>query len=147
MNAMKRLEEIAKADFDLSPYWMFYSGSNDKFTPGTILVSQDHPDYDKTSVRLIRAAYALNSGLVLDGFLYETPPRFRKHTIFIKDTGFETWYGIFPPNRESISFIYDMLELGAREVFPITWHSYGWEYSGRINGFGYTKNGMTVCIQ
>ncbi len=147
MIAIKRIEEIAKADFERSPYWMFYSGQNDEFAPGTTLISQDHPDYDKASIRLIRAEYTLNSGLILDGFLYETPPRFEKHTLFVKYTGFETWYGIFPPTREFISFIYAMLQLGEQEVFPITWQSYGKEYSGTINGFGYMRNGRKVCLR
>ena len=146
MAAIKRLEEIGKADFDLSPYWMFYSGPNDEFDGGTTLISQDHPAYDRTAVRLIRSEYTLNSGLTLVGFLYENPPRFEKHTIFIRDTAFDTWYGICPPTREYISFIYDMLQLGEKDVFPIRWRSYGREYAGVIDGFGYMENGVEAVI-
>ncbi len=147
MVAIKRLEEIGKADFDMSPYWMFYSGPNDEFEVGTTLISQDHPEYDRTAVRLIRSEYTLNSGLTLDGFLYENPPRFEKHTIFIKHTGFETWYGICPPTREYMNFIYDMLQLGKGDVFPISWQSHGREYAGAINGFGYFENGVKAVIK
>ncbi len=147
MTAIKRLEEIAKEDFEASPYWMLYSAPSDRFAPDTVLIPQNHPDYDKSAVRLIRTVYTLNSGLTLDGFLYENPPQFERHTIFIKDTGFETWYGIVPPTRESINFIYDMLQLESQDVFPIAWQSHGNEYAGSIAGFGYVKNGSKTFIK
>lgn len=146
MALIKRLEEITRKDFEMSPYWMLCSGKIDEFDPDITLIPQEHPDYDSNSVRLIRTEYILNTGLALDGFLYENPPEFNRHTIFIKDTGFETFFGIFPPSLESMSFIYDMLGLKGQDVFPILWESFGKEYSGFIDGFTYTENGVNVIV-
>lgn len=143
---IKQLEEIARVDFEVSPYWMFYSGPGDEHDSKTTLISQAHPAYDNTRARLIRTTYTLYSGLILDGFLYEDPPEFKRHTIFVKNTGFETWFGIFPPARSFISFIYDMLQLRGQDVFPISWETFGKEYSGTIDGFGYLENGVDADI-
>ena len=142
MVLIKQIDEIAKEDFIRSPYWMFYSGPGGEFDPQKTLIPQDHPAYNTSTPRLISANYILSTGQVLDGFLYETPPDFDRHTIFVRNTGFETWFGILPPTRDYIRCIYDMLNLKGRDMFPITWETYGKEYAGSINGFGYIENGV-----
>ena len=97
MTLIKQLDEITRADFKISPYWMFYSGSDGNCDSKTTLISQAHPAYDRTRTKLIRTKYTLHSGLTLDGFLYEDPPEFKRHTIFVRNTGFETWFGFFRP--------------------------------------------------
>jgi hypothetical protein len=80
--------------------------------------------------------------MILDGFLYEAPPNLVRHTVFYKYTGFETWYGIFPPDRSLIIQIYHLLQLNGMDIFPLSWETCGKEYSGVINGFGYRDNGV-----
>lgn len=147
MTLMKQLEEIAQEDFKKSPYWMFYSGRDGEFDASTTLISQDHPDYDKRTPRLISTRYTLNNGRILEGFLHEKAPHFYRHTIFVRNTGFETWFGFLPPSRDYIRCIYDMLNLGKDDVFPIRWESFGKEYSGTIKGFGYLSNGVKTEIR
>ena len=146
MAPVKKLEDITRQDFLNSPYWMFYSGRNGEFKNNHTLIPQNHSDYDKHAVRLIYTRYMLNNGMSLDGFLYESPPSFNRHTIFYKYTGFETWYGVFPPTSGFIKQIYNLIQLRGSDVFPITWESYGKEYSGIINGFGYLENGIKTEI-
>lgn len=146
MAPVKKFEDITRADFLKSPYWMFFSEPNGELNRNTSLVPLSHPDYNANAVRLIYTLYTLRSGLILDGFLYEDPPDFDRHTLFVKYTGFETWYGVTPPNREFINWIYGMLRLKQDDIFPIAWESCGKEYAGMINGFSYLENGLKTVI-
>jgi hypothetical protein len=142
MAPIKQFEDITREDFLKSHYWKFYPGNNGESNQNKSLIPQDHPDYDKNPVRLIYTHYTLHNGMILDGFLYESPPDLVRHTIFYKYTGFETWYGFSPPYQGFLNSIYHMLQLKGDEIFPITWESCGKEYSGVINGFGYHENGV-----
>jgi hypothetical protein len=70
----KQLADISREDFLRSHYWKFYSSNNGKFDQNSALISKYHPDYDKEPVRLIYTHYTLNNGLIMNGFLYESPP-------------------------------------------------------------------------
>jgi hypothetical protein len=40
-----------------------------------------------------------------------------------------------------------MLQLRAKDVFPIAWETFGKEYAGTIDGFGYLENGVNAVTQ
>ncbi len=146
MAPVKLISDITREDFLKRHYWKFDSGISGKINVDTPLIPQDHPDYTQDPIRLIYTHYTLHNGMILEGFLYESPPDLVRHTIFYKYTGFETWYGISPPDQGYIKSIYGLLQLNGNDIFPISWETCGKEYSGVINGFGYRDNGTKIEI-
>ena len=143
MVSTKQIDELTKGDFERSPYWMFYSGSNGEYDSFTTLIPQNHHDYNDENIRLIFTKYRFKNGQVYSGFLYEDPPDFNQHTIFYKDTGFEIWFGIVPPDRNILDEIYNMLGMNPDDIFPIMWETTGQEYSGTIDSFGYIADNIS----
>lgn len=134
---IRNIEDIAASDFEGSPYWMFYSGHHGEYDSFTTLVPQSHPDYCEHTLRLILTTYHLASGLKVTGYFYEDPDRPFQHTLFVGAEQVSLWSGIRQPTPEEIAILYANLKAQPEEVFPIAWETFGQEYRGIINGFGY----------
>lgn len=134
------IENLTLGDFEKSQRWMFYSGKNGEFDPFTTLVPKQHEDFSSEAVCLIKTSYKAANEMRLEGFCYSADDR-EDHTIFYKDSGFSTWYGIAEPSVDEIEAVYKLLNMRKDDLFPISYKSYDGKRLGTIEGFYYIDNG------
>jgi hypothetical protein len=132
----KSIEDLTLNDFEKSHRWMFYSGKNEEFDPFTTLIPEQHEDFSSEAVCLIKTSYIATNEMLLDGFCYSSDDR-EDHTIFYKDSGFSTWYGIAEPSMDEIEAVYKLLNMRKGDLFPISYKSYDGKRLGTIEGFYY----------